>query len=342
MLDVILLILKILGIILLVVLALVLCSLYCVLFVAASYRMQIEKKESLRLEAYAGWLFRAVTVRFSLDSAKEWEKRLQVKILGIPVLRYPNNEKRKKSSRWRKRVRKTKERERAVKDLESISEEEISKSWAEEPEQMVLDERPKEMDTRLLQEEEAEDTKADVKETPRKEGTDGKEESLASKSKKNKRSFFGRKIQAIDRAVRRKIGSMRKRILRVRKSFSKLRKRKDELLEFWRLPEHVRARGSLLKEIRYLWKKLRPKKVRGQVRFGWEDPALTGLCMGGVSILCAWYPGQIKILPDFEHRVLEADVLVKGKVRFYVLVAVLVRVYFNKDIRHMYQGWRQL
>ncbi len=104
----------------------------------------------------------------------------------------------------------------------------------------------------------------------------------------------------------------------------------------------MRARGSLLKEIRYLWKKLRPKKVRGQVRFGWEDPALTGLCMGGVSILCAWYPGQIKILPDFEHRVLEADVLVKGKVRFYVLVAVLVRVYFNKDIRHMYQGWRQL
>ncbi len=94
---------------------------------------------------------------------------------------------------------------------------------------MVLDERPKEMDTRLLQEEEAEDTKADVKETPREEGTDGKEESLASKSKKNKRSFFGRKIQAIDRAVRRKIGSMRKRILRVRKSFSKLRKRKDEL-----------------------------------------------------------------------------------------------------------------
>ena len=104
MLDVILLILKILGIILLVVLALVLCSLYCVLFVAASYRMQIEKKESLCLEAYAGWLFRAVTVRFSLDSAKEWEKRLQVKILGIPVLRYPNDEKRKKSSRWRKRV----------------------------------------------------------------------------------------------------------------------------------------------------------------------------------------------------------------------------------------------
>lgn len=335
MFTVILLIFKILGILLLVILALVLFFLYAVLFVAASYRIQIEKKEALRLEGAARWLFRAVTVRFSLDSAKEWEKRLQVRILGILVFPYAKKKKKrcKKGSRWRER--RWKKKETKEESGESFKKRE---TLPEETNRKVQEETQTETDTERLQEESAEH-REDVREEAA-----AREE--ASSSKKNKSSGFAKKsakkIRAIERTIQRKIGKVRKNIASIKDRCCTLQERKDELLTFWRLPEHVRARGSILQEIRYLWKKLRPKKIKGKIRFGWEDPAYTGLWMGGISILGAWYPGQIEVIPDFEHRVLEADVQVKGKVRFYVLVAVLFRVYFNKDIRHMYQGWQQL
>ena len=67
MLHIILLILKILGIIFLILLGILLLVLYSVLFVAAAYRIRIQKQDAFRISADAGWLFRIVTVHFFLD-----------------------------------------------------------------------------------------------------------------------------------------------------------------------------------------------------------------------------------------------------------------------------------
>ena len=56
MLHVILFILKILGILLLVLVGLFLLVLYAVLFVAVSYQIQAEKKETGQVSAFASWL----------------------------------------------------------------------------------------------------------------------------------------------------------------------------------------------------------------------------------------------------------------------------------------------
>ena len=64
--------------------------------------------------------------------------------------------------------------------------------------------------------------------------------------------------------------------------------------------------------------------------------------MGAVGILCAWYPGGLSVIPDFEQRILEGEILIRGKIRCYVFVCILWRIWFNQDIRHMYQHWQEL
>ncbi len=318
------LILKIVGILVLVLIGLFLVILYSVLFVAASYRMQIKAKDTLYVEASAGWFFRAVWIRCSLDSAKDWEKKLQIRLLFFFVL--GDKKKRKK--------RKKRQKEREDTKVQEKTFEEPIEHPKETEEEVTYRERQTETETETWDKLSEEDISVES-------GTKT-HQTYTSDKKKNKSSGLIKKLQRIKRAIHRKIKNIQRKIAGIKDRIRRIKTRKEELLAFWQLEEHRRARSAVYQELRYLWKKLRPKKIKGNVLFGFEDPSVTGLCMGGVGILRAWYQSQLNIIPDFEHQVLEADVLIKGKVRFYVLVAVLWRVYFNKDIRHMYQSWKQL
>lgn len=117
---------------------------------------------------------------------------------------------------------------------------------------------------------------------------------------------------------------------------------KDKYLDFWNQEEHKRARGSLYKLLWYLLKKIRPRKMEGYVRFGFDDPSKTGQCMAAASVLYAWYPKKFQVIPEFEEEVMECDVLVKGHIRLYIFVVILIKVLLNKDIRSMYKHWKQL
>lgn len=327
MLHVILLILKILGIILLIIAGLLLLILWSVLFVAASYRVHIEKQDALKVTARAGWLFRTVTVHFSLNCSDGWKRKLQLRLFGFPIWD-PYAEKKPKKKR-RKRRRKEKE---SKAELESKAEPETKaqvppKTLEDSPEQPVPEPEPEASDNapRPVQHTES------GHESGRKTG----------EKSSGRKSFFRKKIYAI-KGICDKIKHMGRQILGIRDKVRSLLEKKDSFLEFWNLEEHRHAREAVFRELRYLWKKYRPGKIEGRLTFGFEDPALTGLCMGGIGMLCAWYPDSLQITPDFEQVILEGDIQIKGKVRFYVLARILWRVYFNRDIRHMYEHWKQL
>ncbi len=331
------LILKIVGILVLVLAGLFLVMLYSMLFVAASYRIQVKVKDTFRAEMLAGWLFRAVTIRCSLDSAGDWEKKLQVRLFGFLVLGDKKKKRKGLLGRWRRRRRKQKAREEE-KMQEKVSEEPTEPLEEVAEETYAKREAKTEAEDKLSEE----DVLAASDKITEEEPKTRTQHTSASDKKKNKSSGIVKKLQKIERAIRRKIKNIRRKITSIKDNIKRIKARKEELLAFWQAEEHRRARSSVYRELRYLWRKLRPKKIKGKVLFGFEDPSVTGLCMGGVGIMRAWYQSQLDIVPDFEHQVLEADVLIKGKVRFYVLMAVLWRVYFNKDIRHMYQSWQQL
>ena len=308
MLHIILLILKILGIILLVAAGLVLSVIYAVLFVAVSYRIQAEKEDNFRLTASASWLFRVVTVRFSLEEKDGFTSVLQIRILGYLL---GKDKQKRNRRRRRKRWRSGKGQAESTDTRQERKEPTVS----EPPEATDYEDRP--------------------------EPAERKEYNSASDSPKSRRRHKNKTSGMLQRVCD-KIKHIWKKIAGIGNRLRSLRDRKDAFLAFWQLEEHQRARSVLWNESIYLWKKSRPRKIKGEIRFGFNDPSHTGLCMGAVGMLCAWFPGQLRILPDFEQEILKGEILVRGKIRCYIFARIFWHIYFNKDIRHMYHQWQDL
>lgn len=305
MLQGILLILKILGIILLIILGILLFLLGALLFGAVTWRLEAEKKESFRIFIRGSWMFRLLTVRYVLDQAPDWKQDLELRILGIPVFR-PFAEDKKKTSGEAAKRKKGASGKKAVPPLEASEKKERERAAEEKsPNEKMPDFREGEK----------------VRKIP---------EPISEPV---------RPLRLTER-IRRFFGGLCDRLKELGARFQSLRERKDEFLEFWRLEAHVRARSAILKELRYLLKKLKPVKLQGRLRFGLEDPSVTGWLMGVLSILCSWYPGSFELCPDFEQEILEGRLNVKGRIRLYVFLRVFRKVYFNQDIRHMYRQWK--
>lgn len=103
------------------------------------------------------------------------------------------------------------------------------------------------------------------------------------------------------------------------------------------LEEPVKAALKLcLGQSLFLTKKLLPKKVRGEVRFGTEDPALTGEILAGISIFYPVFMDNVRVIPDFEQPCLEGELYIKGKLRMFTLLRIAWNIFFDKNIRYVY------
>lgn len=315
MLHILLLILKILGIIFLSITALAFLIVGMVLFVPITYQIRAEKRESFQMYAEGGWLFRILSVRYSADNAGEWKQDLRFCVFGFTALDFFEEKKPKK---------KRKEKEESKEEHPSSVRRKISDEAKEE-----LPGKKRSYD--------AEGQAQPELPTIPVLGEEKKERRKSSLLERIRRLFFKPVY-----AIRHICGKIREIIKSLVKNVQNLTERKDTYLEFWNLEEHRRARSAIYREIRYLWKKSRPRRVEGEVRFGFEDPALTGICMGALSVLYAWYPKKFRLLPDFDQEILEGDLLIKGRFQLYAAALIFRRVWFNKDIRHMYEHWQEL
>ena len=83
--------------------------------------------------------------------------------------------------------------------------------------------------------------------------------------------------------------------------------------------------------------KLLPNKVRGDLRFGTDDPALTGEILGGISIFYPLFMDNVKVVPDFQETVLEGELHLKGRIRLLTVAQIAWRLYRDKNVRFVYR-----
>lgn len=103
---------------------------------------------------------------------------------------------------------------------------------------------------------------------------------------------------------------------------------------------HQSAFLRVKKEIFRLLRFLRPKALKGRVHFGFEDPYHTGQVLAFLSMLYPFYGDSISIEPDFERKILEGKLFVKGHVRGIYAVILVWNLFFDKDVRTAYKHIR--
>jgi len=131
-------------------------------------------------------------------------------------------------------------------------------------------------------------------------------------------------------------------IIKICDKIKSLWETKEKVTSFLTDDIHVEAFKIVKKEIGILARHLRPRRIRGFVRFGFEDPYRTGQVLAGLSILYPFYGENVDIYPDFEQKILVGDLYIKGHIRMVHLVALLWRLFFNLYVRKTYRDYKKI
>ena len=330
MLHIIIFILKIIGILLLVILGLIFLLVSSVLFVPITYKIRAERKDGvIQVRAVAGWMFRLLSVHYRLHTSQEPMQLLQGRILGIPVWKplEPKKEKPKKAEK-KSKEKQSKPKQMEAKQLEQKAE---AKSSDKAKERLKKDLTPgtavatvPQPEPEVSRQEQPQDKQAQTK-PPR--------QSILKKLLYAIRRIYG-KITAIGRGL----FSLVVKLLHMPEKASETI---GTLTDFWNLEENVKARESIWRELKFLWKHSRPRKADLTLHFGFEDPSWTGQCMGVLSILNVWYPGRIFLKPEFEQEIFEGTLYIKGHMMLAVPLLSIFRLWRDENVMKMYRRFRQ-
>lgn len=115
-----------------------------------------------------------------------------------------------------------------------------------------------------------------------------------------------------------------------------------QIIEFLEGEAHLAAFGRLKKEVFRLLQFLKPKKIQGNIRFGTDDPYLTGQILAGLSILYPFYGEHVQIYPDFEEKVIEGDLFIRGQIRGIYAVILVWNMVFDKHVRATFKDIKTL
>ena len=105
---------------------------------------------------------------------------------------------------------------------------------------------------------------------------------------------------------------------------------------------HQSAFLKCFSELKKLLFRLRPKQCRGKIRFGFEDPSLTGKVLAGASMLYPYWGEHAYCYPDFEEKVLEGEVSVKGAFRILPAAVMGWNLLWNRNVRRTVLDARRL
>ena len=330
MLHIIIFILKIIGILLLVILGLILLLVSSVLFVPITYKVRAERKDGvIQVRAVAGWMFRLLSVHYRLHTSQEPMQLLQGRILGIPVWKplEPKKEKPKKAEK-KSKEKQSKPKQMGAKQLEQKAEVKSSDKAKERLKKDLTSGTAvatiPQPEPEVSRQEQPQDKQAQTK-PPR--------QSILKKLLYAIRRIYG-KITAIGRGL----FSLVVKLLHMPEKASETI---GTLTDFWNLEENVKARESIWRELKFLWKHSRPRKADLTLHFGFEDPSWTGQCMGVLSILNVWYPGRIFLKPEFEQEIFEGTLYIKGHMMLAVPLLSIFRLWRDENVMKMYRRFRQ-
>lgn len=331
MLHILFLILKIIGIILAVILGLILLILCIVLFVPICYKTDLRGNGSAReltVHAKVSWLFGLIKAVFSLEHGKPY---LYIKIAWKKLDgSEPEPKKETKTKQEHQVVSREENRNETnsetaeTKHQENETVEKVEKVSAQSPEKIPAESRVSERTEK--QSEKSAKIHEESAEEKRRKKEDRKEDQQND-------SDTGSKIEQITEKIKCTYDEFCDKI-------NEITEKKDRISEFLTNETHKNAFLKLQKEVIRLLKHLVPKKIQGDIVFGFEDPSWTGKLLAWISVIYPWIGEQIDITPDFEHRTLNGDLQIRGGLQVITPAVMAVRLILSKAVRRSFKDIR--
>ena len=316
MIHILFMILKALGILLLVLLFLVLLIVCTVLFLPFCYRAQVLKEEEgfacVKASGRVSWLFGAVALTASYEEQKP---EAQILLFGASL------------ETWKRRLKKIRRGEASVPRTEE-NETENALEAEKTAEQKAPDQKEKQQKVTAQKEQPEQEQEPDAPKKSILERFFGRIEYLPEKLL----NLASRLLQTAFRLLELPFRLLEKLEQKIQAG-RRLKRKWESVKKFFRSKMFREALLHAKKEVLYFLKKAAPKKVTGTVRFGFDDPALTGETLGILGMIYGKLPKDLSIQPDFEQEILQGDVRMKGSFQAVTAAGIALRLFRGQNLR---------
>lgn len=316
MIHILFMILKALGILILVLLFLVLLIVCTVLFLPFCYRAQVLKEEEgfacVKASGRVSWLFGAVALTASYEEQKP---EAQILLFGASL------------ETWKRRLKKIRRGEASVPRTEK-NETENALEAEKTAEQKAPDQKEKQQKVTAQKEQPEQEQEPDAPKKSILERFFGRIEYLPEKLL----NLASRLLQTAFRLLELPFRLLEKLEQKIQAG-RRLKRKWESVKKFFRSKMFREALLHAKKEVLYFLKKAAPKKVTGTVRFGFNDPALTGETLGILGMIYGKLPKDLSIQPDFEQEILQGDVRMKGSFQAVTAAGIALRLFRDQNLR---------
>lgn len=320
MLHILWMLIKLILILLGTVLGLAVLVLLLLLFCPVRYSAEALKETSSFKETEAAvrvsWLFGGISFTFRRIQGKNTQKLC---VFGIPVLSLLQKRKQKKAAAGKVQTA----------EKSSLSEQPTEKPLPETEISLPQEKKPDIPygSAEAKQKKDPETGTSDLSESDEKIRTENK----------NKISALPDKLKEImDRLAQ--LPSMLSKIpLTIRRIYDKI----DWYRQFFEYPRTKEAVSLVLDRSKKLMHHIFPKKIKGKVTFGSEDPSITGTALAVLGMTMPFHKNRVEIVPVFDNQnILEGNIKIKGRIYGFVPVKMLAELYFNKNIKYIISRWK--
>lgn len=316
MIHILFMILKALGILILVLLFLVLLIVCTVLFLPFCYRAQVLKEEEgfacVKASGRVSWLFGAVALTASYEEQKP---EAQILLFGASL------------ETWKRRLKKIRRGEASVPRTEE-NETENALEAEKTAEQKAPDQKEKQQKVTAQKEQPEQEQEPDAPKKSILERFFGRIEYLPEKLL----NLASRLLQTAFRLLELPFRLLEKLEQKIQAG-RRLKRKWESVKKFFRSKMFREALLHAKKEVLYFLKKAAPKKVTGTVRFGFDDPALTGETLGILGMIYGKLPKDLSVQPDFEQEILRGDVRMKGSFQAVTAAGIALRLFRDQNLR---------
>lgn len=330
---VILTILKILGIILLVLLVIV----FSVLFVPVRYRLEGEKSSPGWSEANGkvkvSWVLHLIHLRIQYQEKElDWECYL----FGVPLKKAGAAVREWKKKRRKKKVQEQKERRKKAVQQKNEPEKRTAAKKKGQEKPLQIEEK-----TRTAAKEQKSTEKQTNPEKSKTTAPEAKKTEIETAERKqqekekvsDKLSRFWNRCKKIVGSILEFPGKLKKKLTNIRLTFRGFYDKIKQWRTLWNEESTLAALHFLTEKGRKLIRHVLPRKIRGSITFGCEDPALTGQILGAVAIAYPLYGKGVAVYPRFEEKILEGQLQMKGRIVVACLLWQEWKIYRNPDVR---------
>lgn len=149
------------------------------------------------------------------------------------------------------------------------------------------------------------------------------------------RSLFDQAELAVNRIFE-NAEKFKSRNLKLFKKIKAVFKKIKQIKYIWDAPVTRRAVKSIKIRLSGFLNHIKPKKIKGELTIGFEDPAQTASAYAAAAIISGSLGAELIIKPDFEEKKFEAEnLLISGRIFIGYVVILALKLLTDKDVKRV-------